>query len=231
MSWSRRIVALLFVNLFWGLALEPQSELVGPFPVLSVVDGDTIAVALGGSEERVRLIGIDTPETQHPTRGVEPFGPEASTFTTQLLQDKEVWLELDLEARDRYGRLLAYVYLADPAGEWTFKGQAFTQANLLITSQGYADTLTIPPNIKYTDLYATAVNQARVQGLNMWSGLMPAATELPSPTQTQTNGDKDCKDFGTHAQAQAFFESLGGPGVDPHRLDGDGDGRACESLP
>jgi micrococcal nuclease len=82
--------------------------------VVSVADGDTFAVDISGDRHTVRLIGVDTPETKHPTKGVQCWGPEASDFTKSLLAvGTRVRLVRDVEARDRYGRLLAYVYLAD----------------------------------------------------------------------------------------------------------------------
>ncbi len=83
--------------------------------VVKIVDGDTIKVKIGGSTETVRLIGVDTPETVHPNRPVEYFGKEASAFTKRMANGKSVRLEDDPECtnRDKYGRLLRYVYLPD----------------------------------------------------------------------------------------------------------------------
>jgi len=83
--------------------------------VTRVVDGDTLVVDITGREERVRLIGVDTPETVHPKKRVEYFGKEASAFTKQMAEGETVRLEEDAETatRDRYGRLLRYVYLPD----------------------------------------------------------------------------------------------------------------------
>jgi len=82
---------------------------------VEVVDGDTLKVELGGTIERVRLIGVDTPETVHPQKPVEYFGKEASEFTRRLTEGQLVRLERDPSNadRDRYGRLLRYVYLED----------------------------------------------------------------------------------------------------------------------
>ena len=86
----------------------------GTATVVAVSDGDTIDVDFGGEVEPVRLLGIDTPETHHPTRPVECYGAEASARTAELLPEgTEVHLVRDVEARDRYGRLLAYVYRAE----------------------------------------------------------------------------------------------------------------------
>lgn len=101
-------------------------------PVVSIVDGDTIKVNYKGAMETVRLIGVNTPETKHPTKGVEPYGPEASAYTTKLLEGKSVRLEFDVEQRDNYGRLLAYVYLEDG-----------TFANEKLISDGYAQVMTV----------------------------------------------------------------------------------------
>ena len=80
------------------------------FKCTRVVDGDTIILS---TKERVRLIGVDTPETKHPNKPVEQYGKEASAFTTRIVEGKKVTLEYDQEKRDKYGRLLAYVYLED----------------------------------------------------------------------------------------------------------------------
>src|SRR4030066_595806 len=78
-----------------------------------VIDGDTIVVTIGGQEEKVRLIGVDTPETVHPNKPVEYFGKEASEFTRRMVEGKQVSLEYDWQRKDKYGRTLAYVYLKD----------------------------------------------------------------------------------------------------------------------
>ncbi len=78
-----------------------------------VVDGDTFVAAVAGRSERIRLIGVDTPETVDPDRPVQPYGREASSFAKHMLSDRTVRLEGDVEPRDRYGRLLAYVWLPD----------------------------------------------------------------------------------------------------------------------
>jgi len=204
--------------------LTPQGELQGPVPVLRVVDGDTIEIPVNGSGESARLIGVDTPETRHPTVGIEPYGPEASAFTKMLLEGREVYIEFDVEERDHYGRPLIYAYFEDPAGDWHYGELRLKQVNLEIARAGLADVLTIPPNVRYSDLYLQAVQEARAAGRGMW-GEGSAALSTPPPSEE----DRDCSDFSSQAEAQAFFESAG-PG-DPHGLDSDGDGEVCESLP
>jgi micrococcal nuclease len=127
--------------------------------VVRVVDGDTIVAHLPGGDERVRLIGIDTPETVDPRKPVQCFGREASDRTKHLLPPGTVIrLERDVEARDRYGRLLAYVYRQ---GDGTF-------VNLTLAQEGYAQPLTIPPNVAYADRFAAAAAEARAADRGLW---------------------------------------------------------------
>lgn len=99
---------LIFLLLFPSILLAQDFYLC-----TRVVDGDTIIVNIDGKKERVRLIGVDTPETKHPNKPVEYFGREASAFTKGMVEGKKVKLEYDWQRRDKYGRLLAYVYLED----------------------------------------------------------------------------------------------------------------------
>ena len=118
--------------------------------VVRVIDGDTIDVSLDGQQERVRLVGVDTPETVHPEIGVEPWGPEASNFTKTLLPSgTKVRLEFDVQERDRYGRRLAYLYLRDGR-----------RLNELLLQEGLAQLLTAPPNVRYVDRFVSARRQA-----------------------------------------------------------------------
>ncbi|MFM7686769.1 MAG: thermonuclease family protein [Actinomycetota bacterium] len=136
-------------------SLQPNAEL------RTVVDGDTITVSIDGRTERVRLIGIDTPETKKPDTPVECFGPEASEFTKGLLPvGTPLLLVRDVEARDKYGRLLAYVYRV--------KDGMFV--NLEIIADGYARLLTIPPNVAHVDEFVKAARNAERQNLGLWSG-------------------------------------------------------------
>ena len=137
------------------------------YPVVKVIDGDTIKVNYNGTIESVRLIGVNTPETKHPTKGVEAYGAQASAYTKKLLTGKSVRLEFDAENRDRYGRLLAYVYLADG-----------TFVNALLVSEGYAQVMTIPPNVKYADKFVELQREARESGAGLWN--LPASDNPPS---------------------------------------------------
>ena len=156
--------------------------LQGPAEVTRVSDGDTITVQLDGREEKVRLTGIDTPETFASSkldRDVEAsplnreemrsLGKEATAYAEELLEGREVYLELDAEERDRYGRMLAYVYMLTPNGDWTFQNESFEQVNLEMVEAGWADPLTIAPNIRYADEYENAARVARQQNRGIWA--------------------------------------------------------------
>jgi micrococcal nuclease len=136
----------------------------GRAEVVRVVDGDTIVVRIAGADERVRLIGIDTPESVDPRSPVDCFGPEASRATADLLPPgTPVRLVRDVEARDRFDRLLAYVYKVDDG----------SFVNLTLAATGYADVATFPPNVAHTDELVAAVAEARAAGRGLW-GACPA---------------------------------------------------------
>lgn len=145
--------------------------------VTRVIDGDTIVVA---GNERVRLIGMDTPETKDPKRPVGCYGEEASKFTASLLPPGTgVRLVGDVEERDRYGRLLAYVYRSSDG--------LFVNAELL--RRGFAQLLTIPPNVAHTDELTAIASQARASAQGLWGAcallpdgkVAPASSSAPSP--------------------------------------------------
>jgi micrococcal nuclease len=128
--------------------------------VTYVVDGDTVDVDVDGRDERVRLIGIDTPETKRPDTPVECFGPEATDFVTTLLRvGTPVRLERDVVGRDDFGRLLAYVFRAEDG----------MFVNHEIVRRGYARPLTFPPNVVYSELFVDAARAAEADDLGLWA--------------------------------------------------------------
>jgi len=142
----------------------PSTIAPGPLSANAVmiraVDGDTIDVRVRGQVERVRLIGIDTPETKRPNSPVECYGPEASAFTTTLLPEgTPLYLERDVVARDDYGRLLAYVYVT---ADGTF-------VNDRLVREGYARPLTIPPNVAHAEDFVEASRSARTEDAGLWA--------------------------------------------------------------
>lgn len=128
------------------------------FPVVKVVDGDTVIVKISGQRRKLRLIGIDAPESVHndPQRNTAE-GAAASDFLRALLADREVRLEYDVGYLDQYGRDLCYLYLPDG-----------TFVNEVIVRAGQAKLLTIPPNIKYADVLRQAQAAAQKDRLGIW---------------------------------------------------------------
>ena len=127
--------------------------------VTRVVDGDTIHVWTGGRDEAVRYIGVDTPESVKPGTPVQCFAKAASARNERLVSGRRVRLVYDAERRDRYGRLLAYVYTkTHPA--------IFVNASLV--HDGYARTLTIPPNVRFAGRFAALARAAREQRRGLW---------------------------------------------------------------
>src|SRR3954449_238415 len=124
-----------------------------------VVDGDTIVVRLAGRDERVRYIGMDTPEDVKPGTPVQCFALAAAAANRRLVARRTVRRVPDAEARDRYGRLLAYVY-REPDG-------LFVNAELV--RRGYARVLTIPPNVAHEGDFRRLARRARAAGRGLWS--------------------------------------------------------------
>jgi micrococcal nuclease len=202
--------------------------------VSRITDGDTIVV---GGDVRVRLIGMDTPETQDPRTSVQCFGPEASRHTAELLPPgTAVRLVYDVDRTDRYGRTLAYVYrLSDGLF-----------VNVALVRDGYARIATYPPNVAHVEEIRAAETEAREAGRGLWGGCpaggtvsttaTTAAVVSPAPLAGGAGAcdpsypdvcippappDLDCGQI-----TPRRFRVLG---ADPHRFDSDGDGVGCES--
>jgi micrococcal nuclease len=132
--------------------------------VKRIVDGDTIVVTLNNKDEKVRLIGINTPES---TTKIETFGKEASNYTKDKLTNKTVYLEKDISQTDKYGRLLRYVWLEIPneITEDEIKKKMF---NAILVLEGYAQVATYPPDVKYVDYFKNIQSIARDSNLGLW---------------------------------------------------------------
>ena len=127
--------------------------------IVKVIDGDTVDIDIDGHTERVRLIGVNTPETKHPTKPIECFGPEASAYMTQLLpKGTTVRIERDVEARDRYGRMLLYLYL----------GSDDLFINLELVARGYGTPMSIEPNTFHRNDFVRAAAQAEAANVGLW---------------------------------------------------------------
>ncbi len=158
----RAIAPVVLLALFPACALGADARPSRPAGIGLVthpVDGDTLDVEVGGAEERVRLIGIDTPESVAHDRPVECFGPEAKARLAELLPaGTEVRLERDVEARDRFGRLLAYVFRASD--------DAFV--NRLLVEEGYAEARPFEPNLARQAELDRAEDDARRASRGLW---------------------------------------------------------------
>ena len=213
-----------------------EPELSDLYSVVKVVDGDTIDVSIDGKIERLRLIGIDTPETVDPRKPVQCFGKEASGKAKELLEGKKVRLESDdtQDNRDKYDRLLRYVYLEDG-----------TLYNKTIIAEGYAHEYTYNLPYKYQSEFKQAQKDAEQAEKGLWAAstcggdteqsAQPQASppsNQPAPSQSggcdpnyspcipNVSYDLDCGDISTSVRVI---------GTDRHLFDRDGDGYGCES--
>ena len=194
------------------------------FKVTNVVDGDTIKLENG---KVVRYIGIDTPETVHPSKAVQCFGGEASAKNNELVLGKEVTLVKDVSETDRYGRLLRYVYVGD------------IFVNDYLARQGFAHSATFTPDVKFEEQFRQAVTEARENRMGLWAdGVCDAAEEIPTqiPTSVPTpaptasggswtcNCSKTCPQMSSCAEAQYQLNVCGCSARDADR-----DGVACDA--
>jgi micrococcal nuclease len=147
--------------LFLPLVLASASAQTDDCAVVHVVDGDTIQVQCGARVEKVRYIGMDAPEIHHPIWGAEPGGREAAALNRRLVGGRHVRLELDVRARDQYGRLLAYVWAGD------------LMVNAELVRLGYAQVMTVPPNVRYQALFLKLQREARAAGRGLWAASSP----------------------------------------------------------
>ena len=140
--------------------LEAAEALTGV--VVKLVDGDTVWVRLADRVEKVRYIGVDTPEVHHPTRGEEPGGREAAEVNRRLVDGKAVRLEPDVQLRDRYGRLLAYVWVKGNDGRELM-------VNAELVRLGYARIMTVPPNVRHVEMLRKLQVDAREHHRGLWA--------------------------------------------------------------
>lgn len=224
--------------------------------VRSVVDGDTIRVTLAdGTKDTVRLIGIDSPETKDPDEPVGCYGPEASDRLAKLLPaGREIWLESDATDRDRYDRLLRYVWVSkDDGGRYL--------ANEVMVRDGFALAIRFPPDTARADRLEAAQARAIAAGRGLWSAcpdfvisLTPVPTAAPIPTEAPVVVEQpvevpagDTAPIGIASGCDPSYPELCLPSFpdldcadvgarrftvyppDPHGFDGDYDGVGCES--
>jgi len=195
--------------------------------VVDVVDGDTIKVLLDqdGQTYTVRYIGMDAPEY---TSQVEYFGSEAAIKNVQLVFGKTIILIKDVSEIDIYGRLLRYVLVDN------------VFVNYELVAQGYASTASFPPDTACIPTFQEAEQKASASKLGLWNA-PPTLVVVPTSSGAGSGGnapcscsgsDLDCGDFSSHASAQACYDYCKSLGLgDIFRLDGDGNGLACENQP
>jgi micrococcal nuclease len=157
-------VSVVVVATACGSPAEPATAGGPNATVVEVIDGDTIEADIGGRRERVRLLGIDTPEITHPATSERPatdgecFGDEATRFTEALIPPgTQIRLERDVVGRDHYGRVLAHVHRGD------------VHVNREIVRQGFATPLSIEPNRVYRDLIVAAASAAEADDIGLWA--------------------------------------------------------------
>ena len=162
------VILLLLATIRYSQPLKNHAtQEVGTYAVAQFDDGDTLIVDMNGVEEKVRFIGVDTPETKHPRQPIQCFGHEASAFTKNTIGDQPVRLVADPlnTNRDRYDRLLRYVYLPDG-----------TLLNAELIRQGYGFAYTGFPFEKKQE-FAELEKQARVKGIGVWQHCSPTLNQ------------------------------------------------------
>lgn len=138
---------------------QTQQSSEGKYKVIEVTDGDTFKIEYNGKESKVRLIGVDTPESVHPDKSKNTqYGKKASNYTKELIEGKYITIEFDVSETDQYGRLLVYAYLEDG-----------TMLNKKLLEEGYAKIATYPPNVKYVEDFTKIQEEARKNKKGFWS--------------------------------------------------------------
>lgn len=158
---------------------KPEEPLTDTVVVTRVVDGDTIEIEGG---QKVRYIGVNTPESVDPRQPVQCFGVEASNANKSLVEGKRVRLESDISETDKYSRLLRYVWIGG------------VMVNDVLVRQGFAQVSTYPPDVKYQSDFLSAQNEAREAGRGLWANCDSPTSNItqPSAKSTQAPPDPNC---------------------------------------
>jgi endonuclease YncB( thermonuclease family) len=206
--------------------------------VVRITDGDTIVVAYGGKEYKVRYIGMDSPETVDPSSPIQWMGPQATAANAALVAGKTVFLEKDVSEVDRFNRLLRYV--------WLTNGTAWTLVNLELVRQGVASAKSYPPDTKYDALYLVAQGEAHRSALGLWGPppelptpaptpepiIVPFVDPEPEPASECHPSYEPCLPIVADMNCPAVRAMGAAPvtviGPDEYRLDGNHDGIGCE---
>ena len=163
------------------------------YNIIRVVDGDTIVIDYNGTDEKVRLIGVDTPESVHPDKSKNTeFGDIVSSYSKEKLDGQKVGIEFDVQERDQYGRLLAYVYVGDK------------MYNKSLLKKGYASVATFPPNVKYVDEFTAIQKKAVDKGKGMWASEFTASSKDNSSNLKNTNTKNASNSYSGHNKNMKF---------------------------
>lgn len=166
------------------------------------VDGDTVYVKIDGQEYKLRLIGVNTPETKHPQKGVEYYGKEASNFTKSKLLGKTVYLEKDVSETDKYGRLLRYVWL-EPPTKLTKEEIKTKMFNAILVANGYAQVATYPPDVKYQDYFLEFEREARSKNIGLWGKPDEPTSAAKSGSGSTTSNSSGSKSTSTSSNTSS----------------------------
>ena len=219
------VFAIYFPELFEGEEQEPSRQGLIPVELVKTIDGDTIKIMYEGKEENVRYLLIDTPETNHPRLGKQPYGQQAKVRNQELLQKGQLEIEFDVGGKyDKYGRLLAYIYIDGKS----------VQEQLL--KEGLARVAYVyPPNTRHLDAFEKAEQQAKKSGIGIWtledyttdrgfdSEKYPADS-VKIPVYGETQDFKNCTEL---RKVYPQGVKKGHPAY-KEQMDGNKDGRACE---
>ncbi|MFS0574538.1 thermonuclease family protein [Sporosarcina sp. 179-K 3D1 HS] len=220
------LVSVFLYDTFGNEEQTTSREGLIPVELVKTIDGDTIKIMYDGKEQNVRYLLIDTPETNHPRLGKQPFGEEAKARNDELIRSGKLEIEFDIGERvDKYGRLLAYIYV---------DGES-VQEKLL--EEGLARVAYVyPPNTRHLDPYEKAQATAKKMGLGIWSiedyaterGFDSDAHDEEKTEEVPTSGPvesfKNCTDL---RKKYPHGVKKGHPAYS-ERMDGDRDGYACE---
>ena len=202
-------LAPVLTPLFSGDSGHSRSETA---TVVRVIDGDAIEVDLDGWRYTVRYIGINTPETNRPSRGVEFYGPEASARNRELVEGKTVRMEFDVSSTDRFDRLLGYVYVDDE------------MVNATLISEGFAVASAIPPDTKFADRFENIQMQAMENRRGVWA-TSSALAERCDPSYQTICVPRDAEPMTCKEIPSNLFPVLRS---DDHSFDPDGNGLGCD---
>ncbi len=147
---------------------ENQSSYVKA-QVIQIIDGDTIRVNINGNIEKVRFVGINTPEIANRDHPDEFMGPEAKDFTEKAIKDKDIYLEKDISDRDKYDRLLRYIWLEEPVANPSTDDIGKKTLNGILVKEGLAFSNFYKPDTKYQDQLEALENQAMEKAIGIWS--------------------------------------------------------------